>query len=201
MERDMPVFLKDHDPAWSTKFEVDRHAIERALRHRRTRIEHIGSTAIPGLAAKPVIDIMVLIDDITTFRDCVEPLRELHYHYVPYGEKTSPERRWFCKPNASARTHHLHLVEQGSPFHLARLRFRDYLRAHRSMALEYEKLKRTLAEIHREDRNAYTEGKSEFVERTLRAAIAYERESNGRSSESAELELAPDDQLRGPQVK
>lgn len=170
----MPVYLVPHDPMWAHAFAEEREEIVRVLPHREIEVLHIGSTAIPGLAAKPILDVMVLVDDITTAQDCYAPLSTLHYHYVPYAEEETPERRWFCKPNRSERTHHLHLVERNSRFHQDRLSFRDFLAAHPEDARRYDALKRDLAARFPTNREAYTRGKGGFVAEILARARAEE---------------------------
>ncbi|MFQ5634942.1 MAG: GrpB family protein [Gammaproteobacteria bacterium] len=138
---DMPVFLVEYDTRWPADFAAERERLDAVLRGHDPDIEHIGSTAIPGMAAKPVIDIRVLVDDIAEAPDCIGRLGSLEYHYHPYAEDVFPERRWFCKPNQTARTHHLHLVERGTAFHVDHLLFRDYLRTNAVAAGNYATLK------------------------------------------------------------
>lgn len=130
-------------------------------------IHHVGSTAVPGLLAKPVIDILVGVDSLEDSRPCIALLAPLHYLYSPY----LPEQmHWLCKPDPARRTHHLHLVPTHSERFVDELAFRDYLRAHGDRAREYAELKRGLAARHRQDREAYTDGKAEFVHATLSLA-------------------------------
>ncbi len=120
----------------------------------------MGSTAIPGLPAKPIIDIMAGVADLGTSRACIDLVAPLDYCYAPYRTDVM---HWFCKPGPERRTHHLHLVPTGSKRYVDVLAFRDYLRAHPDVAAEYADLKRSLAAEHPTDRNAYTDGKSELV--------------------------------------
>src|SRR5262249_40228433 len=131
-------------------------------------IEHVGSTAVPGVAAKPVIDIMAGVESLERSRPALVVVERLHYCYAPYRADVM---HWFCKPSPAFRTHHLHLVPFGSRLWIERLAFRDYLRAHGAVAQEYAELKRRLAEAHRFDREAYTEAKTPFVERIVRDAL------------------------------
>jgi GrpB-like predicted nucleotidyltransferase (UPF0157 family) len=124
------------------------------------------------MAAKPIIDIMVLVEDIEASSLCFEQLKALDYHYYPYGEEIFPERRWFCKPDPTARTHHLHLVERNTAFHRDHLLFRDYLQTNADAARRYESLKRRLAQRYADDRDGYTDGKSDFVASILDTARA-----------------------------
>jgi GrpB-like predicted nucleotidyltransferase (UPF0157 family) len=123
-------------------------------------MDHRGQTAVPGLAAKPIIDILVGVESLPSSRGCIDPLARLDYLYVPYR---SDEMHWFCKPAPSRRTHHLHLVPTGSRRYLAELAFRDALREHPDLATEYAELKWSLAAEHRHDREAYTEAKQGFI--------------------------------------
>jgi GrpB-like predicted nucleotidyltransferase (UPF0157 family) len=129
-----------------------------------TDIHHIGSTAVPEMPAKPVIDLMALVDDVDA------PIQALvgegGYDYPEAFNATLEHRRWLCRPSAPYRTHHLHLVDEAAE--LARhLRFRDLLRASAPLRAEYAALKRGLAERFRDDRDGYTEAKSPFIERAL----------------------------------
>jgi GrpB-like predicted nucleotidyltransferase (UPF0157 family) len=131
-------------------------------------IEHIGSTAIPGLAAKPVIDIMAGVESLDASRPAVVVLADFEYCYAPYRAGVM---HWLCKPSPAARTHHLHLVPFQSRLWMEQLAFRDYLRAHPDVALEYAALKWRLAEQHRFDREAYTDAKAPFVRWILDEAL------------------------------
>ena len=122
---------------------------------------------MPGLEAKPVIDILVGMRSLDESRACFEPLAGLDYMYAPY---LSEEMHWFCKPHPSRRTHHLHLVPVGSRRYADELAFRDRLREDPEIAAEYLTLKRDLAGRFANDREAYTEAKSDFVNRVLSRA-------------------------------
>ncbi len=174
----MPVYLVDFDPAWPQMFESEASDIRSALGNAVLAVEHIGSTAMPGMRAKPVIDIMVLIEDIAAALTCIELLEPLDYHYYPYALDRTPERRWFCKPGLENRTHHLHLVEAGTEFHREHVLFRDYLIRDGDVAAEYLALKESLAVRFPADREAYTEGKTEFIRAVLERVRAPEEEKS-----------------------
>ena len=125
-------------------------------------IHHVGSTAVLGLEAKPIIDILVGVDSLEASRACFEPLAKLDYFYAPYR---ADEMHWFCKPHPSRRTHHLHLVPTDSSRFRDELAFRDRLRSNRRVAEEYAALKRDLAGRFADDREAYTDGKAGFIRR------------------------------------
>jgi len=127
-------------------------------------VHHVGSTAVPGMEAKPIIDILAGVRSLEESRSCLEPLTQLEYLYAPYLPE---EMHWFCKPHPSRRTHHLHLIPVGSRRYADELAFRDRLREDPQIAAEYLTLKRDLARRFANDREAYTEAKSDFVNRVL----------------------------------
>ena len=130
------------------------------------RIEHVGSTAVPSLASKPILDIMVGVRRLREADHCIEPLVRLSYEYR--GAAGAPGRLFFRK--GDPRTHHLHIAEVGGGFWVDHLAFRDYLRTRPQTAREYARLKHELADRFRADRTAYTEGKSDFILEVLRRA-------------------------------
>lgn len=163
--RDEEIHLADYDPEWPDRFAAEAALLADAIGRWATGgIHHVGSTAVPGLLAKPVIDILVGVDSLSESLPCLQLLEPLTYHYAPY---LPGEMHWLCKPDPARRTHHLHLVPTGCERFVDELAFRDYLRAHADHARAYEQLKRDLAAAHRHDREAYTDGKAEFVLDTL----------------------------------
>jgi GrpB-like predicted nucleotidyltransferase (UPF0157 family) len=165
---DEPVRLTPYDPAWPDAFERERVALEEAIGAWVVGgIHHVGSTAVPGLEAKPIVDILVGIEDLESSRGCFEPLAALEYLYAPFR---SDEMHWFCKPRPERRTHHLHLVPTGSRRYAEELAFRDLLRAEPQVAGAYAALKRELAQRFPDDREAYTDAKSDFIRRALHSA-------------------------------
>jgi GrpB-like predicted nucleotidyltransferase (UPF0157 family) len=158
---DEPIRVVDHDPAWPQLFRLEAATLEPVIGPWVTGgIHHVGSTAVPGVAAKPIIDILVGVESLAASRPCIELLAPLQYVYSPYLPEVM---HWFCKPNPAQRTHHLHLVPTGSARYRDELTFRDRLRADPELARAYESLKRDLAARFRDDREAYTEGKAAFV--------------------------------------
>lgn len=143
------------------------------------RIEHFGSTAVAGLTAKPIIDILVEVSDVNRTRQEVPPILEpLGYEFVwrpTRGDDGPPWYAWFIKrdPVTLSRTHHIHMVEPGYSEHWDHLYFRDYLRKNPELAAEYSKLKSELANSHPNDRVGYTIGKTEFVDRVTEQAIRF----------------------------
>lgn len=122
---------------------------------------------MPGLCAKPVIDIMVGVTTLSESEPSKRILRQAGYHYAEYKMEVM---HWFCKPSFATRTHHLHLIPYGSSLWNDRLRFRNLLRADSTLADQYAALKMELAVKFEFDREAYTEGKSPFISRTLASA-------------------------------
>lgn len=165
---DEPVRIVEYDPAWSDRFESERAALDVVIGiYAVGAIHHVGSTAVPGLAAKPVIDILVGVSDLETARPCIALVAELGYQYTPY---LSTEMHWFCKPDPRRRTHQLHLVPVSSERFWSELAFRDHLRAHPEVAARYAEIKRALAATFQDDREAYTEAKAPFIADVLRQA-------------------------------
>jgi len=160
-----PVRIEPYDATWPARFEEERAALLETIGDSIVAgIHHVGSTAVPGLDAKPVIDILVGVADLPGSRRCIEPLAGLGYLYVPYRPE---EMHWFCKPDPSHRTHHLHLVPADSRRFGDELAFRDYLRLHPDVAAEYAQLKHRLADQFDHDREAYTEAKGDFIRGVL----------------------------------
>jgi GrpB-like predicted nucleotidyltransferase (UPF0157 family) len=162
---DEPVRVVAYDPTWPARFEAERRLLEAAIGDWVVGgIHHVGSTAVPGLAAKPVIDILVGVRDLASSRGCFEPLAKIGYLYAPYRAR---EMHWFCKPTPTRRTHHLHLVPHASRRFRDELAFCDYLRSHPDAAGEYAALKRRLASRFEHDREAYTDAKATFIRDVL----------------------------------
>ncbi len=166
--RGFPVILVPYDPDWPAQFETERDAILRAIGDRVVAIEHVGSTAVPGLLSKSTLDIMVGVSRLDGAQACIAPLEGIGYAYRPDLEAAMPERRYFNKGPRGARSYHLHLVEFGREFWMRHLLFRNFLRVHPDRAAAYATLKQELAAKHTADRNAYTDAKGPFIE----AAVA-----------------------------
>jgi GrpB-like predicted nucleotidyltransferase (UPF0157 family)/GNAT superfamily N-acetyltransferase len=158
------VELVEYDPAWPASYETERERLAPLLE--ALEIHHIGSTAVRGLLAKPIIDMVALVDDLDA---PIAALIDSGYQYARAFNATLTHRRFLCYPTASHRTHHLHLVDD-RPELERRLRFRDRLRADAALADEYVALKRALAARYPEDREAYTEAKAPFIERVEQQA-------------------------------
>ena len=128
-------------------------------------IEHIGSTSVPGLAAKPLIDIIVSVSSLNDYKKAIKPLEALGYEYMP--ERVFSDRVFFPKGPGENRTFHLSLVEKNSKQWTETLIFRDYLRSHPQKRDEYMNLKEDLAQRFADDRKSYTEGKDAFIKSVL----------------------------------
>jgi GrpB-like predicted nucleotidyltransferase (UPF0157 family) len=162
--------IVSYDAAWPDLFERERVSITDTIGEWIVGgIEHVGSTAVPGLAAKPVIDIMIGVESLERSRAAIPRLAAIGYLYAPYRADVM---HWLCKPSLTLRTHHAHLVPFASDLWHERLAFRDHLRTHPDTAAEYARLKQLLAQRHREDREAYTEAKGSFVARVVAMARA-----------------------------
>ena len=161
------IIIKSYDPKWPQLFEAERDTLMEAIGHYVSEIEHVGSTAVPGLAAKPVIDIMVGLRRLLDAQDCIMPIEAMGYEYVPEFENEFPERRYFRKSTSGKRTHQIHMVEIGSDFWKRHLRFRDHLREHRETRDQYATLKRELATEFENDREGYTNAKGPYIQNIL----------------------------------
>ena len=163
------VLVADYDPTWPHQFDALRVPLAGVLGDIAISIEHVGSTAVPGLAAKSIIDLDVVIASREELPAAIKALAELGY--VHEGDLGIPGREAFRWPADEPR-HHLYVCAVGNEPLQQHLAFRDYLRAHQDVAAEYARLKRRLAREHGDDREAYTRGQSEFIERVLRRAVA-----------------------------
>ena len=167
------VEIVDYDPRWPILFDEEAERLRATLDPSLiVGLEHFGSTAIPGLSAKPIIDILIAVRSLADAQaNFVEPLRNLDYVY--WAENPRKDRLFFVKgmpPFGSRRSHHVHVTEPHGEM-WQRLAFRDYLRAHPEEAAIYEQLKRRLATEHKRDREAYTDAKSAYVESVMRKVI------------------------------
>ena len=170
VKAEAPIDIVSYDPAWPALFRQESDELTQVLAPWLVgAIEHIGSTAVPGLSAKPVIDIMAAVVSLESSRPAIAAAARLGYCYFPY----QPDREhWFCKPSASHRTHHLHLLPVDSAQWIRCIAFREYLRANPDAAGEYAELKRRLADRFRLDREAYTKAKAPFIDSIVAKALA-----------------------------
>ena len=156
-------------------YEAEKHRILEVVGDKITGIEHLGSTAVPGIGAKPTIDIMVAVNSLSDAEECIAPLQRIGYEYQPEHEKSWPERRFFRRGNPPIEQHYrLHMVEQMSDFWKRHLLFRNHLRLHPKAAQDYYELKKRLAHKYGSDREGYTAAKTSFVESVVERARAEE---------------------------
>lgn len=156
------ISVEPYDPAWPARFEVEASRIRDTTGDGLLAIEHIGSTSVPGLAAKPIIDMMGLVPSFEAGRRLVVPIRRLGYLY--YGENDIPRRQYFVLEDASGHdVFHLHILEEGSTDARNHILFRDYLRAHADAQESYTAFKQDLIAQYANDRRAYTEAKADFI--------------------------------------
>jgi GrpB-like predicted nucleotidyltransferase (UPF0157 family) len=155
---DGPIEIVEYDPSWPASYDAERERLAPLMPG--VRIHHIGSTAVPGLAAKAVIDMIALVDDLDS--NTAAPIEQAGYQLPARFNVNLVHRRFLCYPTATDRTHHLHLVDEREDMNRC-LRFRDSLRASPKLAAGYAALKRALATRYREDREGYTKAKSTFI--------------------------------------
>lgn len=162
-----PVLIFDYDAAWPVRYRIEAQLMRIVLADLCPQVEHIGSTSVIGLAAKPVIDILVGVPELAVFDRQPDRLAAYGYQYVKAYERSLPDRRFFKRVLDGARTHHVHVVEAGGAYWQRYLNFRDALRGSAELCRQYERIKRGLAVRYCYDRDAYTAGKTGFVESVL----------------------------------
>ena len=168
------IVVSDYDPGWPKLFEKERARVKSALGSFALTIEHAGSTAVPGLPSKPIIDLLVAVPSVEEAKQrCIGPIEQLGYAYIPAYASWLPGELFFRKGPPGPWTHHLHLMELSNPRWDALLVFRDYLRAHPEAVQAYGTIKRALAASSKDDIEAYRTGKTAFVEETTAKARAW----------------------------
>jgi GrpB-like predicted nucleotidyltransferase (UPF0157 family) len=171
-----PVELVRSDPSWPRRFDHIRRQLADALGPAALRIDHIGSTAVPGLDAKPVIDVQVSVARLDAEDEYRSQIESLGWEL----RAREPEHRFFRPAAGEPRTVHVHVCQAGSTWERAHLLFRDYLHAHPARAAEYVALKRQLASSLGRDRAAYTRSKNPFIAETLQLAAPWAQEVGWR---------------------
>ena len=159
--------LSDYNPEWSKNFQIEADELAEALGEQVVEVKHVGSTSIPGLRAKPIIDILVAVEEFAPLATYQQQLEPLGYSHAPHDAED--ERLFFWK--GAPRTHHLHIVEFMTWEHQRHIVFRDYLRAHPEMAELYEQVKRELSLTFKGNRPAYTKGKTAFINTIMARAV------------------------------
>ena len=167
------MIIVPYDPRWPGEFEAERGRIRVALGALALRIDHHGSTAVPGLAAKPIIDIQISVERLHPIEVYAVGLARLGYRHLAHADDAFCP--FFHRPDTWPHTHHVHIVEAGGEEERRTLAFRDYLREHVEVAREYEALKEKLADQFGGEslssREAYADAKSEFIASVLRRAL------------------------------
>ena len=162
------VRLAPYRAEWKQLYEEEAARLSSVLGDKVLRVEHVGSTAIDGIDAKPLIDMMAAVESLDEARDLVPVLEGMGYEHRGNGGVEG--RIFLAKGPRSRRTHHLSLTEITSDHWQRSILFRDYLRAHPEVAEEYGELKRELARKYPEDRESYTAGKDRFIEQVIESA-------------------------------
>jgi GrpB-like predicted nucleotidyltransferase (UPF0157 family) len=170
---DPAVRIVDYDSAWPVMAEQELRRIKEAVADVAVRLEHVGSTAVPGLAAKPVIDLQLSVADMEPRERYVAPLERLGYLFAPAPE--SPDYHFFAKPPERPRTYHLHVCETRSEHEFRHVAVRDFLRSHPDEAVHYAALKREVVARHPQDRLAYIDGKDAYVTALEQRAVTWAR--------------------------
>jgi len=174
------IILEPYDPDWERRFDDEAAVLRAAFGVLARRIEHVGSTAVPGLIAKPIIDIQVSVVSLASLEPFTALMAKLGYHHLPdpdpVFERAYP---YFHKPVEWPHSHHVHLCEEGGVLEWKHIAFRDCLRANQNARERYTTLKRELARLHRgtthEERQHYADAKTEFVQTLLERAPAATR--------------------------
>lgn len=171
----MRIIIAAYNPKWPLLFNEEKARLAQALGEHALSIQHIGSTSVPGLGAKPIIDILMAVRSLEQADAfCIHPVVALGYEYVKEFEEETPMRRYFRKSSADGRqTHHLHMVAINSDWWVDHLLFRDYLRADGTARREYEAHKRHLAEREWEISNDYAAAKTDFIMKMMEEARAW----------------------------
>lgn len=161
------VRLEAHDPVWGEHYAREKELIRNAIGELIEDIQHVGSTAITDLHAKPIIDIAIAVTDLSVVHDCVGPLVSLGYEYL--GDREKIGDHFFVKGPGENRTHYIHMVQSDSRKWKDYLVFRNVLRQNSEIRQEYDALKLELSKAHADDRKSYTNSKGIFVERILKS--------------------------------
>ncbi|MDQ0233324.1 GrpB family protein [Metabacillus malikii] len=162
------VHLHDYNPKWEVQYEYEKDRIVEVIGDKVIAIQHIGSTSIRGMQAKPIIDIMIGVHELAEVTHFIAPLSKIEYEYVPKPEFT--ERKFFRKGRWGKGTCHLHICKFNSNEWMEKLLFRDYLRTHSQVADEYATLKQELASNYQFDRATYTKKKEPFIQAIIKKA-------------------------------
>lgn len=163
-----------HDPAWADAYQTEVHKLAAVFAPDQVEFHHIGSTAIPGILAKPVIDIMVVVAKLERVEDWIPEMAARGYEHR--GEAGIPGRQYFRKDTCGVRSHHVHIFEARHPAIATHLNFRDYLRAHPAEAQAYSQLKQELAARFRQSPPEYTDAKTDFITNINQLAVDWRKQ-------------------------
>ena len=161
------VHLSDYQDTWPSQYAQVAAELRSAITHPGIVVEHIGSTAVPGLCAKPVLDVLLGGAALDEVQSSVAALASLGFVYRPEYELQIPDRRYFVRAEGVTPRVHLHAVVLGGTLWRQHLEFRDALRGNENITQAYAGLKRHLAVLHASDKAAYTEAKAPFIKRVL----------------------------------
>lgn len=164
------IVVVPYDPKWPLQFEAEAAALRLIFGDNLIKLHHIGSTSVPGLAAKPTLDLLGVVKSITLVSETRSSFEALDYK--SRGAFGIEGREFFVKGSPNP-THHMHVFEEGSAEIMRHLAFRDYLRTHEEAAQEYAALKMKLAALYRLDPVSYQEGKSDWIKRVERQALEW----------------------------
>lgn len=163
------VKLAEYDENWQKIFEKEKSELRKILDNKTIEIQHIGSTSVPGNCAKPIIDILIGVNSMKTAYDCIKPLIKFGYEFK--GEKGIPGGYFFSKSIREIRTHHLHIIIHNSKSWVNHIIFRDFLIQNPGYRKKYCDLKKELAVKFKNDREVYTDAKSDFIDKIVQLAL------------------------------
>lgn len=166
-----PIVVAPYSEEWPLQFAEVHSELLRTFSPHHIAVEHIGSTSVPGLSAKPVIDVLAGADSVRAIEQKIEVLERIGYKYVARYEDAFPMRRYFVRAADSSSRVNLHAVVFGSQFWVEHLAFRDALRSNPSLVSQYQELKERLAVTFKDDRQSYTEGKATFIQAVIASAL------------------------------
>ncbi len=159
----MRVIIEEYNTDWKLTFLKERSLLLQSIKEVRIEIEHIGSTAVEGLGAKPIIDILIGLENFDAVNNHIRSIGKLGYNYVSEYEDEMPYRRFFIKELNGVRTHHIHMVVLGTEFWVRQIKFRDFLIESETDKNAYCNLKKNLAKKDWVSRNDYSDAKSDFI--------------------------------------
>ncbi len=159
----MKIIIEKYNPTWKIIFEVEQQLLEKRLNDSKIQVEHIGSTSVEGLGAKPVIDIMIGVPNFEIVNNYIPLIQSIGYKYIDEYEDVMPYRRFFIKESKGKRSHHIHMVEVNTEFWNRHLFFKNYLRSHSETKETYYQLKKDLCKQEWNHSGEYAEAKTDFI--------------------------------------